>query len=122
MNLIRPNPIRSVVLLGLLAMVSVMIGLAFAGPASAQLPAGCSEYDGDICNEPIDDGDEDGDIAPSGGDGGNGDGNGSGDADGNLPFTGYPLTGLILLLLALLAVGLVIRSGTALRDKFAHRH
>jgi hypothetical protein len=37
----------------------------------------------------------------------------------NLPFTGYPLTALILLLLTLLLVGLAIRAYLAVRDRIA---
>jgi len=114
-TLTRINPIRGVALLGLLALASAVIGLVLASPASAQFPSGCVEYDDDPCIGPIDNVDEDGND-------GVGPGDGSGDADGKLPFTGYPLTGLILLLLVLLAVGLTIRSGTALRDKLARRH
>ena len=113
----QANLTKNLVRLGLIALASAIVGLAFAGPASAQMPSGCVEYDDDCDqgpgggggNNPFGDGD------------GSGDRDGSGDADGKLPFTGYPLTGLILLLLILLAVGLAIRSGTALRDKFAHR-
>jgi hypothetical protein len=119
--LTRINPVRSVALLGLLALASAVIGLVLASPASAQFPSGCVEYDDDPCIGPIDNVDEDGNDGVGPGNG-FGDGDGSGDADGKLPFTGYPLTGLILLLLVLLAVGLTIRSGTALRDKLARRH
>lgn len=126
---------RSVVVGLALLVASMFLWAAFApGTASAQLPDICEQYDDpEICIGAIDEADEDdgGNTGPDGngfdpdGDGngdGNGDRDGSGDADGELPFTGYPLTALILLLLVLLAIGLTIRSGTALRDKLARRH
>ncbi len=125
-NLGRKN---FVVLGALAALVVSCLCLAWAGSANAQLPSGCVEYD-DPCIGPIDEVDEDGDFGPGFGGGNNpghfGDGDGlahggSGDADGNLPFTGYPLTGLILLLLVLLLAGLAIRSVVAAREKLAAR-
>jgi hypothetical protein len=63
---------------------------------------------------------------PHNGGGGNPPGGGaagpSGGAGGSLPFTGYPLTPLILLLLLLLAGGLLIRSYLAVRDRVRGRH
>lgn len=59
---------------------------------------------------------------PPGGDGGPSagpDGAAAKDADGRLPFTGYPLTPLILLLLALLAGGLALRGVVAVRERLA---
>jgi hypothetical protein len=44
---------------------------------------------------------------------------GSVDAGGTLPFTGYPLTALILLLLILLLIGLAIRAYLAVRDRIS---
>ena len=55
--------------------------------------------------------------APSGGAAGPVGGQG-----GELPFTGYPLTPLILLLLILLAAGLTLRAYVALRDRLRGRH
>jgi len=45
-------------------------------------------------------------------------GTGSG---GELPFTGYPLTTLLLLMLLLLALGLAIRAGVAIHDRLGGR-
>ncbi len=105
-----------VVLFGILGILALG-----AAPAQAQgLPAICEDYpDLDVCIGPIEDGviDGDDDVGPGGDEGGAG--NGSGDGDGALPFTGYPLTGLILLLLILLAAGLTLRGGTALRERFS---
>jgi hypothetical protein len=42
-----------------------------------------------------------------------------GSTGGSLPFTGYPLTALILLLLILLLVGLALRAYLAVRDRVA---
>jgi hypothetical protein len=130
MNFTSINPIRALALFGLMTLALSFLGLAFANSASAQFPSGCFEYE-DPCIGGTDEAGENGGAGPGGGGGhngfgpgGDGDGNGgsgTGDADGKLPFTGYPLTSLILLLLVLLASGLVIRGGTALREKFAHR-
>jgi len=103
------------------ALLAGMFALVTAGTASAQdMPAICDEYPNnpecDVRPEPPDE-DPDPNELPSANVGGSGGGNG--DGDGALPFTGYPLTGLILLLLILLATGLVIRGGTALRERFA---
>lgn len=101
-------------LLGLL--VAGCFVLITAAPAAAQnLPAGCDEYDNPGCVDDDDDvGDDDvGDLGPAG----SGDGTGSGDGDGTLPFTGYPLTSLLLLFLALLAAGVMIRAGVAARER-----
>ena len=104
-----------------MAIVIALIGvIAFqAAPASAQSqPPICEDYpDLDVCNEPGGGGGDN----PDGDDGaGPGVGSGgSGDGDGSLPFTGYPLTGLILLLLALLALGLAIRGAVAIRERLA---
>ncbi len=85
------------------------------GPGSAlcdrypELPQ-CQDDDGD------DDGDDD-DKNPSGGGG-----NPSTDDDGpsgNLPFTGYPLGALTLLLVLLLVAGLTLRAYLAVRDRIA---
>jgi len=102
----------------LVAMVVACMFLAAASPAQAQGPAICDEYpELPICDDGGggDNPDGDGDTGPGGFSGGTGDG------DGSLPFTGYPLTGLILLLLLLLAAGLALRGGVALRDRFARR-
>ena len=90
--------------------------------ASAGQPPICDEYpDLPQCEEDVnqppeeprddDEPDEDEDAAPVGPSGD------AGDGDGELPFTGYPLTSLMLLLLALLAIGLAIRSYLAIRDR-----
>ena len=81
--------------------------------ASAGVPAICEEYPNlPQCEE------------GGGGGGGNEDpdedagGAGpTGDADGELPFTGYPLTSLLLLLLALLVAGLTLRAYLAIRGR-----
>lgn len=103
-----------------LALLVCVTGLVAADQSQAQLPSICEQYpDRDICIGPVDDADENGNDAvdPTGA----GDGDGTGDADGSLPFTGYPLTGLILLLLALLLAGLTIRAGVAVRERFSGR-
>lgn len=97
--------------------VTVLCILAFGGfgsaSASAQLPSGCEQYD--ICIGPAQDADVAGDVGPAGG--------GAGVRDeGNLPFTGYPLTGLVMLLMILLITGLIIRGFVGLRSSAAPRH
>lgn len=57
-------------------------------------------------------------VGPSAGGGGPSAGGGGGDASkGSLPFTGYPLSPLLLLLLLLLIGGLSIRAYLAARDR-----
>ncbi len=76
-----------------------------------ELPV-CSEDGGGDIDDPADD-DTSGDIDDETGaalPGSGGDG-------GSLPFTGYPLTPLLLLLLILLATGLAIRAWIAYRDR-----
>lgn len=84
--------------------------------AQAQQPAICEDYpdlpvcdEGDDGNNPDDEDDNDEDQGPTTG--------GGGDADGSLPFTGYPITDLLLLLAALLATGLAIRAYLAIRQR-----
>jgi hypothetical protein len=99
----------------LLAMTGLM---AVAQPASAQSTAACTEY-------------VQGGCGPGGGNGGDNP-NGTGPASagntgnshhgGQLPFTGYPLTPLVLLLLLLLLAGIVVRATVAVRDRLrAHQ-
>lgn len=113
-------------LLRLLAGLSLVVGLVLvlapAAQAQDDLPPICEDYpDLDVCNpepqppEPPDDGDDgDGDVGPAGAGGG-------GDGDGSLPFTGYPMTDLLLLLLALLVAGLTIRALIAARERLQAR-
>lgn len=61
---------------------------------------------------------------PTGGPGPGGDGGPSADAgagSGELPFTGYPLSPLLLLLLVLLTVGLAIRAYLEVRQRLGSR-
>jgi hypothetical protein len=110
-------------LAALLALALVSLGTAATANAK---PAICDEYpDLPVCadntggnpTDPDDGGvgsEEDaGTATPVSGDSGAG-GTGSG---GELPFTGYPLTPLLLLLLLLLAIGLAIRAGIAIHDR-----
>jgi hypothetical protein len=96
---------------------------ATADPASAQVPAICDEYPGlPGCQEPAAGG---GGDSPGGEDGGGVNatpgGGPTGDTAGTLPFTGYPLTPLLLLLLLLLVTGLTIRAYLAIRDRVRSR-
>lgn len=106
-----------IVALGLAIFASLLFGAFAPSPASAQgLPDICEQYpDRSICIGPVEQGgpDDPSDQGPSSA----GDNNGSGNGDGSLPFTGYPLTGIILLLLILLAAGLAIRGYLAIRDR-----
>jgi hypothetical protein len=102
---------------------TLLFSAATADPASAQQPPICAEYPGlPQCEAPAAGGGEN----PGGGGGGGenaipGSGGSSGDAGGTLPFTGYPLTSLLLLLLVLLAAGLTIRAYLAIRDRVRAR-
>ena len=131
-----------------MALVGALTAGAFlAGTASAQQPAICDQYPQlPQCEQPTggggggdldDDGalDDDGDLdegqGPAGeegagpgglpGAGGPAAGTGAG-ADGELPFTGYPLTPLVLLLLVLLLAGLAVRGYIAARERRRLRH
>src|SRR5688500_76223 len=92
-------------------LVGMFVFAAVPATAAAQTPAICYEYP----NLPeCEDEDEDED---DGGPGGPGAGGPSGEANagGELPFTGYPLNPLILILLLLLALGLATRIYLAVR-------
>lgn len=109
-----------VVLFGVIALFSASLLLLGATSADAQTPAACEEYEVPPCGDGDGDDDDDGDgdnVGPGSTGGASGDG--GGDGDGALPFTGYPLTGLILLFLVLLLLGLTIRAGVALRERLA---
>lgn len=123
----RVQPRRAFVfLLGVAALGVVAAGMLAAEPASAQLPAICDQYpQNPNC---------DGDIGPTGGSdvstppgsigptGTLGATAGVGEGAGaELPFTGYPLSALILLLLLLLLIGLAIRAYLAIRDRIQAR-
>lgn len=116
---------RHLVTAALVGLLVGALGLVAAAPASAQggLPAICDEYPNlpecqPLPQPPDDDPrpDADDDEGPSAGVGATG---GGGSGDGKLPFTGYPVTGLVLLLLGLLTLGLMIRGAVALRERFA---
>ena len=95
--------------------------------ASAQSPSFCEQYPNDPdCDDDRPDGnddknpDGDSDVGPAGGPlGGDSLGGGGG---GELPFTGYPLSPLLILLLMLLAAGLILRGYVAVRDRLAVRN
>lgn len=127
---------RSATVLGAALLVALGLALAIsavvADQASAQGSVFCDQYPNDPdCDDdgggPDDDGgggpDDDGNQGPGGdGDGPvSGDGLGGGNDGGNLPFTGYPLSPLIIMLLILLAVGLTLRGYTAVRDRLGSR-
>jgi hypothetical protein len=82
--------------------------------ASAQLPSICDEYPQlPECNPPT--------IPPPEGLPPEGPTADQGVGKGELPFTGYPLTPLILLLLLLLLIGLAIRAYLEMRDRLRAR-
>ncbi|MGH2950967.1 MAG: hypothetical protein ACRDKX_02850 [Solirubrobacterales bacterium] len=137
---------HSVVRIGVLALAAAAAVLALsavlAASASAQQPAICEQYpqlpecqgNGVVVPEGPNNPDNqfnpnqgpDGDESIPGvpisfpGDGGPSAGPGAG-AGGALPFTGYPLTPLLLLLLILLAAGLLIRGYLAARERWRLR-
>src|SRR5688572_10964638 len=99
----------------LLALVATLGALALLVtlPATAEAQGICQQYpDNPACLDEGGTGADPGAFDPDGtGFGpGAGTGTGTGSDSGNLPFTGYPLTPLILLLLALLAIGLAVRA------------
>jgi hypothetical protein len=117
---------RTIVVAALCALAAMAIAAVAADRASAE-PAICSEYPGlSQCEQPATGGGDTG-GGPNPADGGGaqspipGAGGASaaagGGASGALPFTGYPLTPAILLLLALLVAGLAIRGYVALRER-----
>ncbi len=65
--------------------------------------------------------DSDTGTLPGGADGSDPSAGGDGTASGELPFTGYPMTPLLLLLLALLAAGLLLRAYLAVRTRLQAR-
>jgi hypothetical protein len=101
------------------ALLGAVLSFAWAAPASAQQPAICQQYPQlPICVGPGGGGDEDDDDDGDPGAFTAGGASAGGDGDGNLPFTGFPITDLILLLVALLLAGLGIRAAQALRQRF----
>ena len=119
----RPLVIATALLFALTAIL-FMASAAASDTAFAQQGAGTQYPDGDV--GPGGGGGGDSDLLPDGGecenppcDGGAGPSAGAGDdGGGNLPFTGYPLSTLILILAALLIAGLAVRSYIAVRDRF----
>jgi hypothetical protein len=104
---------------------ALAFGAATADKASAQLtPDICNQYPGvPQCQEAAGGGggsDPGGGSAaiPGGGDSGSASNVGT---KGTLPFTGYPINALILLLLVLLASGLTIRAYVAIRNRLRAR-
>jgi hypothetical protein len=114
-----------ILLVALLAFCAA--SLAAATTANAK-PAICDEYpDLPVCADTAGGGPGDDDVGSEtasgtatpvsgGGDSGSTGAGGTG-SGGELPFTGYPLTPLLLLLLLLLAIGLAIRAGIAINDR-----
>jgi hypothetical protein len=107
----------------LLALVAALVAIALLPDSASAQSAFCQQYPDDpACL---------GDVGPGGGNGafdpgvgfgpGVGAGDGSGDGAGNLPFTGYPITPLLLLLLILLLIGLALRTYLAVRDRLRKR-
>jgi hypothetical protein len=117
---------RTIVVAALCALGALLIAAVAADRASAE-PAICSEYPGlTQCEQPTTGGgDTGGGLNPADGGGAvsppipgaGGPSAAGGGASGALPFTGYPLTPVILLFLALLVAGLAIRGYVALRER-----
>lgn len=116
---LSPSALRLIVAGGLLLFAFLSLAVLQPSNASAQgFPSICEQYpDRDVCAGPGAGEGVDDDVGPASDGDEDLNGAGSGDSDGNLPFTGYPLTVLILLLLALLATGLLIRAYLATRGK-----
>ena len=103
--------------------ILVVALLALTPAAQAQnLPAICAQYpDLPQCLPGGGGGGGDGNNDPGGDGAGLGPG-GDGNLGSELPFTGYPLTPLILLLLALLATGIAVRTYLWLRQRAQSTH
>lgn len=114
----------------------VVAGLAIPVAATAQSPPAVNQYQSPFNPGAVGGGGsggggggQDGQGVAGQGAGGGGDGTGAigaagdagvvqpGGSGGSLPFTGYPLTTLIWIVLALLAAGLCIRLGSALAQR-----
>lgn len=95
--------------LRLLPVLGLLVAmLALAAPAQAQLPSICTEYPDHPSCEIAPEGfnvPPAGDLGPEGLGGGDNLGNG----DGTLPFTGYPVSPLILFAILLLMLGIAAR-------------
>ncbi|MDQ3730100.1 MAG: hypothetical protein M3355_11005 [Actinomycetota bacterium] len=124
------NHLRLTIALAAATLLAALAWVAVAQPgtAHAQLPGICDQYpDRPECQDDDDDGDEgdgpddDGGEGPTAGAGGDGPSADAGAGSGELPFTGYPLSPLLLLLLLLLTVGLAIRAYLAIRQKLSDR-
>ncbi|GEM_PF-3077918 len=119
---LRPAAIALAVI-GALALAGMLLAVSASSPLAAKAhaqAAACPQYNpncGGGHKPPGGQGNQGGGALPSGGAAGPVGGQG-----GELPFTGYPLTPLILLLLILLAAGLGLRAYVALRDRLSDRH
>jgi hypothetical protein len=110
------------------ALLAAVCALILFGPstASASSAAVCDQYPDLPQCQSAGGGGGGGGTSPSGGDGGGGGVPGSADTAtgsaataGELPFTGYPLTPLVLFLVILVTGGLTIRAYVAARDRLA---
>jgi hypothetical protein len=106
-----------------LAAALFALTLVFATSDASAQSAFCQQYPNDPSCQ--------GDIGPTGGDDvllpfGDATGGPTGATDGvgsgELPFTGYPLPGLLLLMLLLLALGIALRTAVAARERMRARH
>ncbi len=122
---LRPAAIALAVI-GALALAGMLLAASASSPLAAKAhaqAAACPQYNPNCGGHKPpggpggNQGNQGGGALPSGGAAGPVGGQG-----GELPFTGYPLTPLILLLLILLAAGLGLRAYVALRDRLSDRH
>jgi hypothetical protein len=121
----RGQRTAALLLAGALALCGALLWSGLVADQASAQSAFCQQYP--------DDPDCQGDTGPTGGgdegllpDFGGGLPGGTADADGvdrgELPFTGYPLTALILLMLLLLLLGATVRMGLAARDRMRARN
>jgi hypothetical protein len=125
---IRISPAKAVFVLALAAVCALLAMSAVATQSASADPAICDQYasipqcdqatGGGGTENPVGSGTDA--SAPGGIPGTAGpSADLAGGASGELPFTGYPLTPLVLILLLLLIAGLTARAGVAIRDRLA---
>jgi hypothetical protein len=111
-------------LFALLTLGALVAAILVAAPVAGAQTAGVDQYQpggGGQGEDQQGQGGGGGDQAPTAGGGGIPSTSGAESDAGELPFTGYPLTGLLVLVGILVAAGLTFRLATQLRDRSPSR-